>query len=144
MFTPIEKNRKQQHSRLLENITELHSRIYKCRNTVLAALEKENLEPNELNSWLDLNWNLFLLEVNSGSQRDELKHCSYLGSSALNAHIEQYEGYSETYSSIVQKMNGFHSMNGTNNNADKWFDWDYAEDESSDESCVSIISNNSF
>lgn len=48
MFTPLEKNRKQEHGRLLENITELHSRIYACRSMVLAALKKENLEATEL------------------------------------------------------------------------------------------------
>ncbi|MGM9452925.1 hypothetical protein ACTAZI_06250 [Legionella bozemanae] len=134
MFTPLEKNRKQEHSRLLENITELHSRIYACRSMVLAALKKENLEATELNSLQEINWNLFVLEINSGSQRDQLKHCSYLGNAALNAHVEQYEEYSETYGLILQEMNGINSLNGTKNNADNWFDWDYAENESSEES----------
>ncbi|MCE0721867.1 MULTISPECIES: hypothetical protein [Legionella] len=138
MFTPIEKNRKQEHSRLLENITELHSRIYACRSTVLTSLKKENLEPTELKSLQDINWNLFILEMNSGSQRDQLKHCPYLGNAALNAHVEQYEEHSEAFGLILQEMNGLNSMSGTKNNADNWFDWDYSENESSEES-VSLM-----
>lgn len=82
MFTSLEKIRKHGHSHLLENITELHSCIYACRSMVLAALEKENLEATELNSLQEINWNLFVLEMNSGSQRDQLKHCLYLSFSS--------------------------------------------------------------
>ncbi|HHF7364830.1 TPA: hypothetical protein ACPSJ9_003820, partial [Legionella anisa] len=135
MFTSIEKNRKLEHSRLLKNITELHTLIYACRSSVLTSLKKENLVPDELSDLQEINWDLFVLEINSGSQRDQLKNRPHLDNAKLKVYVAQYEEYSAMYETIVQRINsGHNSLNGTNVDADYWFDWDYSESESREES----------
>lgn len=134
MFTPIEKNLKQKQVRLIQNVIELHSRVNECRDLVLASLKNDNFEPIDFKKMQEINWSLFLLEMEVGSQRDQLKYSSCLNNKSLNAHLDRYEEYSAAFSSVVQEMQATNSLSNPQNNKDNWFDWDYSEDITSSES----------
>ncbi|STY29496.1 Uncharacterised protein [Legionella wadsworthii] len=134
MFTPIEKNLKQKYVHLIQNAIELHSRVNECRDLVLASLKNDKFEPIEIKKMQEINWNLFLLEMEVGSQRDQLKYSSYLNIKSLNAHFDRYEEYSATFRSVVQEMQATNSLSKFQNDKDNWFDWDYSEDITSSES----------
>lgn len=139
MFTNTEIASPRKTADLLQNIIALHEIIYRCRNLIIESLNNQNLSPDQKNDLQDFNWTLFMLEQTNGTQRDHLKRRSHLNPSQFQAHTDRYHSNSDLYNSVKVKITtGNYPLNINGETGDNWYDWSYAESETSDESSFKL------
>ena len=142
MFSKIHKNSNRKKNELLCNVNKLYENIYSCRNMVLVALGIQNLTTIQSKNLEDLNWNLFLLEQSNCTQRDKLKYLTDFNPTQHQVYYDKYEANSEAYDVIKSKIKKENCLfKASCETGDSWFDWSFAESETSDElsmgQCVS-------
>lgn len=134
MFNKIYKNSNRKKNELLRNVNKLNENIYSCRNIVLGALRTQNLSSTQSNNLENLNWYLFLLEQSNCSQRDKLKYLTDFNPTQHQDYYDKYDANSETYEVIKSKIKNETCLCMVIcETGDSWFDWSFAETETSDE-----------